>query len=610
MAVGWAGTVEQFLAEHESLLMARLSDQHAHYYTRQPGISQRSAWETEVRVLGQSLATIPRAAAWGLLIEYELPFEGGRRVDKIALAGSSVVALEFKETTHVLRADLDQVRAYARDLAEYHSQCRDRTVNPLLVLPNRPDLDESIEGTRVVGPPALSDALTDLAGAGASLPVDDWLNGTYAPLPTLVEAARRVFTDQPLPAIKRAESAGVPELLAWLHTLVDEVRTREERHLVLISGVPGSGKTLVGLQFVHERGEQGRAEAVFLSGNGPLIEVLQHALKGHKVFVKAIRKFILEYGVRTENPPPHNVLVFDEAQRMWDREYVRLQHNHEQSEPDMIASIAGRPKWSVIIGLVGEGQEIYLGEESGIGQWRDAIVRSGIPFVVHAPPHLASAFEDVDLRPNESLNLTFSLRTHRAENVQGWVAAVLAGDIGAASQIAPELRTAGYDIYCTTDLERAKAYTMSRYAEEPDKRYGLLASSKARNLEQLGINNNFFAMQALKIGPWFNAERGDPLSSSSLRMPVTEFQCQGLELDLPIVCWGDDLEWLDGKWVARRVTRKARDSRQLRINSYRVLLSRGRDGAVIYLPPTLRPGQQAALAQFFRLAGVSDLRLG
>lgn len=506
VAVGWAGTVEQFLTEHGPLVTARLSDQHARYYTQLPGISQRSAWETEVRVLGQSLAAIPRAPGWGLLIEYELPFEGGRRVDKIALAGSSVVALEFKETTHVLRADLDQVRAYARDLAEYHSHCRDRTVSPLLVLPNRPDLDESIEGTRVVGPPALSDALTELAGAGAAMPVDEWLNGIYAPLPTLVEAARRVFTDQPLPAIKRAESAGVPELLAWLHALVDEVRIHGERHLVLIAGVPGSGKTLVGLQFVHERGEEGHAEAVFLSGNGPLVQVLQHALKGHKVFVKPLRQFILEYGVRTNNPPPHNVLVFDEAQRMWDREYVRLKHNHDQSEPDMLTAIAGRPeKWSVMVGLVGEGQEIYLGEESGITQWRDGIVRSGIPFVVHAPPHLGSAFEGLDFRPNKRLNLTFSLRTHRAEHVQGWVAAVLAGDLAAASRIAPELRIAGYDIYCTTDLERAKAYAMSRYAEEPEKRYGLLASSKAKNLESLGINNNFFAMQAMKIGPWFRA---------------------------------------------------------------------------------------------------------
>lgn len=607
MAYGWAGTVGEFLDEEHAALGVQLADEHTRYYSQDAAVSQRSAWTTEVRVLRESLAAIPRARPWGLLIEYELAFEGGRRVDKIALAGRNVVALEFKETSKILRSDLDQVRAYARDLSEYHSVCRDREVSPLLVLPNRPDVDTSIDGTRVVGPPGLGGALQELAGPEPSIPMGDWLQGSYAPLPTLVEAARRVFQDEPLPAIRRAESAGVPKLLEWLHALVERAKVNGERHLVLIAGVPGSGKTLVGLQFVHERGEPGEAQAVFLSGNGPLVEVLQHALKGHKVFVRPMRAFILQYGVRTKSAPPHHVLVFDEAQRAWDVGHVQLKHGHAQSEPEMLIEIAGRlPGWSVVVGLVGEGQEIHLGEESGLGQWRDAIQHAGPTTVVHVPPHLATEFDGQNVYADPVLNLTLSLRTHRAGQVQDWLGAVIDGDPEAAGRVAPTLKADGYDMYFTRDLMLAKAYAMSRYASEPEKRYGLLASAKARNLRSIGIDNEFFAMRALKKGPWFNADRDDPLSSCQLTLPTTEFQCQGLELDLAVVCWGDDLEWSDG-WVDRRKTRGAADSHRLRLNSYRVLLSRGRDGLVIYIPSTLRPGQPDALARLLRACGIAEL---
>lgn len=607
MAHGWAGTVGEFLDEHPAALGTHLIDHHTQYYAQGVASSQRSAWTTEVRVLSESLAAIPRSRPWGLLVEYELPFEGGRRVDKIALAGSNVVALEFKEAMQILRSDLDQVRAYARDLSEYHSTCRNRVVSPLLVLPNRPDLDTVIDGTRIVGPPALAESLDEMAGAEPSFAIDEWLQGIYAPLPTLVEAARRVFQDEPLPAIRRAESAGVPKLLQWLHALVDRAKTRGERHLVLIAGVPGSGKTLVGLQFVHERGEPGEAQAVFLSGNGPLVEVLQHALKGHKVFVKPMRAFILQYGVHTKSLPPHQVLVFDEAQRAWDLQHVQLKHGHNQSEPEMLIEIAARlPDWSVVVGLVGEGQEIHLGEEGGLRQWRDAVERLAPTTTVHVPPHLLSDFDGTDARAESLLNLTLSLRTHRAGHVQHWLKAFIDGDPTQASRVVPTLKADGYDMYFTRDLNRAKAYAVSRYASEPQKRYGLLASAKARNLKQLGIDNEFFAMQALKKGSWFNDDRDDSLSSCRLRQPATEFQCQGLELDLGIVCWGDDLEWHKG-WVDRRKTKGATDSRQLRLNSYRVLLSRGRDGFVIYLPPSLPTIQLATLPGFLQDAGVVSL---
>ncbi len=216
----------------------------------------------------------------------------------------------------------------------------------------------------IVGPDYLPSILSGKAGTGAQLDVATFLGGTYSPLPTLVSAAKRLFNHEPLPLIKRAESAGIPALLSSLHDLVDGAKARGERHLVLITGVPGSGKTLAGLQFVHES-RANEAEAVFLSGNGPLVTVLQDALQS-SIFVRPMHNFDLEYGIRKRSLPPQNVFVFDEAQRAWDAAKVLEHKHHDRSEPEILLDVAGSvPRWGVAIGLVGEGQEIYVGEEAG-----------------------------------------------------------------------------------------------------------------------------------------------------------------------------------------------------------------------------------------------------
>jgi len=605
VAYGWKGTVGQFLADRQ-VATRGLADNYVAYYAGQPGVSQRTAWDHELAILDDTFRALPRATDWGLVMEYELPFEGGRRVDKVALAAENVVAMEFKDAAQVKRADLDQVRAYARDLVEYHTACRDRRVEPVLVLANYRGGRLDADGTPVVGPDDLPFVLSELAGAGQAIDIDRFVNGTYAPLPTLVEAARRVFRDEPLPAIRRAESSRIPDLIQWLKDLVRRAQERKERHLVLITGVPGAGKTLVGLQFVHEFGEPGEAPAVFLSGNGPLVQLLQYVLRS-KVFVRPMRNFILEYGVRRRSLPNQHVLVFDEAQRAWDVDHVRSKHEVEFSEPQMLLDIASRlSDWAVVIGLVGEGQEIHIGEEAGMGQWLTALQGAAVPFTVHVPSHLASIFQSKRPSVDDLLNLTLSLRTQRAAESQDWVRAVIDGAVEQAARLAPDLKNKYFDVYVTPDLFEAKSYLYSRYADAPEKRFGLLASSKARNLQAVGIDNTYYGTQRLKIGPWYTAASADAESCCQLRQPATEFQSQGLELDMPVVCWGDDLAW-EGTWVAKRKTLRARDSAQLRRNAYRVLLSRGRDGVIVYVPPNLPNSQQRAVEDVFLQAGAKRL---
>ena len=311
------------------------------------------------------------------------------------------------------------------------------------------------DGVRVIGPGFLPATLKELDGFDGRPDIERWVQGTYAPLPSLVGAAKKIFQDEELPAIKRAESAGIPQLLKWLHGLAEEAKANGERHLVLITGVPGSGKTLVGLQFVYEHGELGERSAVLYSGNDPLVQVLQHVLSS-TVFVRRWHDFDLQAGSRGRLPD-HHVLVFDEAQRAWDRTRMGEKKNVTFSEPELVVEVAARlPDWSLVIGLIGEGQEIYLGEEAGLGQWADAVKRAPAPLKVHTPAHLKDVFAGCEVEVHERLNLTRTLRTHRAERSAEWARRVLDGEMQLASDLAGELDAFGYELYVTTDLLQAK----------------------------------------------------------------------------------------------------------------------------------------------------------
>ena len=321
-----------------------------------------------------------------------------------------------------------------------------------------------------------------------------------------------------------------------------------------MTGVPGSGKTLVGLQFVYENycGDTGsQRSAVFLSGNGPLVDVLQYALKS-RIFVQDVHGFLKQYGGTSARSPEERVWVYDEAQRAWDAQQVMKKRNHHRSEPeDFLAIGARKGPWALMVGLIGEGQEIHIGEEAGLAQWNDAIAKSGERWTVHCPRKIAGVFAGAHrLSVSESLNLDMSLRTHLAEDVQNWVGALLDGELDVAAGFSERMAKQGYRLYLTRDLGRAMDYARERYRTERDKRFGLLGSSKAR-LDSFGIPTDYLLTRRMKLGPWYYDDPESPGSCCQFDSAATEFQCQGLELDLPVVGWGVDLHW-DGKaWRSR-----------------------------------------------------------
>lgn len=590
---GWYGTVERFLTEPNQSLVANLS-QFVSYLNLTTGPAQTRAWHDSLTTVKREFADLltryPAASDWGLILEYELPRERGRRPDIIILTGCSLQLIEFKGRRIAEQADVDQLLAYARDLREYHGATRQLTVNSVLSLDDAPADPQHVDDVWIVGGQKLSVCLDQLADRPpCSAPdITEWLSADYDPLPSLVTAARRIFEHEPLPQIRRASSAGIPQALGALQSAATEARAKKERHIALVTGVPGAGKTLVGLQFVYQtRFSSNDAErpAVFLSGNGPLVDVLQHALKS-KVFVQDVHNFLVRYGGPNKaRLPEEHIWVYDEAQRAWDADRVKGKRGHGLSEHEDFVRLGGRmPDWAMLVGLIGQGQEIHLGEEGGLKQWNDAISQSSEEWVIHCPSRIAGLFPGKRVRVNEALDLSTTLRSHVAGDLHEWVDCLLTGRLDEARSYADAMVGEAYNLYVTRDLDIATQYVKDRYGSEVDKRYGLLGSSKAKHLPKYRMDTSYYATR-FPIGPWYNDPPTSSQSCCALQQVATEFSCQGLELDFPIVGWDTDLAWDGAAWQIPQGRSKARDPKQLRVNSYRVLLTRGRDGLAIYIPP-------------------------
>jgi hypothetical protein len=552
---------------------------------------QIHAWDDSIPKLQNEVEEVvdadSRADHYVAILEYELPLEA-RRPDVILLVQGAVMVLELKGKQTPSQADLDQASAYARDLRCYHRQCADTPVHPVVVPMRLRGYQGMVNGVHVAGPDALDRLVQDFqsTSSGTILAPQEFLaEDAYRPLPTLVQAARELFRSGTLRRIHRARAATEPAIQEITRIIHEAARTRSRR-LILLTGVPGAGKTLVGLQVVHAHflddlaiaraNGKPTAPAVFLSGNGPLVEVLQYELSGAggggRTFVRGVKDYVKRYSGNRGLTPPEHVLVFDEAQRAWDKDKVADAHEHKnpKSEPEHFIEFAERiPEWCVVIGLIGSGQEIHIGEEGGIIQWRHAV---------------EGCTESLDTE----------IRFHLASDLHRFVALLLEnGDHAEGlSKLSQKLEKSSYHLRITRSLDVGKEYLRERYRENLEARFGLIASSKDRVLVEFGVNNDYQSTKRLRVGPWFGDGQEKPLSCRHLRDTITEFQAQGLEIDAALLAWGTDFLRKDDEWsnaLARGYKRGARvkDPFQLRANAYRVLLTRGRDGTVVFVPPLL-----------------------
>lgn len=594
----YSNTVEGFLNETKDNWLSIMKSAFSDEYVMSLGKSQINAWEDCFDALQEQLQDFnEEAPGFSVIFEYALPYESGRRPDVILVSEEFVLILEFKMKNEVLDADLDQARAYGRDIREYHYESRNKDVRTFLVLTRteniRTDLSHAYGSVVVCSKDWLAVVLGDaICGNDVSTyheqsitPCDaeKWMDSKYEPLPTIVDAAKLFMKHEELPNIRRVNSTGIPQAIKFLTELTEDAKKNKKHVLALVTGVPGAGKTFLGLQYVYDVCESNEnANSVYLSGNGPLIKVLTDALKSN-VFVKSIHTVVNEYIAGKAKGFNKNILVFDEGQRAWDKQQMSSKRRTDKSEPDVLVELAEKElEWSVLLILVGEGQEINSGENSGLVQWNTALNRSSINWEVVCPNKLSAIFErDHTVIKNDNLNLSTTLRSYLASDVSKFINLFIDGDIVSASELSESIHEAGFNMYVTRELDAAKNYCINRYAGNENKRYGLMASSKAYNLSSYRMKPQFQP----DVAAWFNNAPSEAGSCCQLNVTVSEFDCQGLEVDMPIVGWGTDMLWTGTEWSRFKVDEDAdSENNTYRINSYRVLLTRGRDGFIVFVP--------------------------
>jgi hypothetical protein len=593
--------------------------------------TQRDAWRVQIEFLRREL----RGLNGSIFLEFNIPCMG-RRIDVVLVVGPVVFAIEFKVGESTLdRAAMEQVWDYALDLKNFHKASHHVAIVPILIATEAtqsPRLALHADADQVHRPilttanafrAAIKGALAD--ARGNSVPADEWSAASYHPTPTIVEAARALYAQHSVDAIARFD-AGAKNLHVTsrrIEELVDEARTKGRKRICFVTGVPGAGKTLVGLNLAtRRRNVDEPTHAVFLSGNGPLVAVLREALtrdgverrkkQGEKVrkekvgesvkaFIQNVHHF-RDDGLIDAGPPVEHVVIFDEAQRAWNlrqtANFMQRKKNRpgfSQSEPEFLISYMDRhTDWAVIVCLVGGGQEINVGE-AGIEAWLDAVNRNFPQWEMFISSRLTDSEyaatraiefirEGARLHLDDSLHLAVSMRSFRAENVSAFVKALLDCQMRDAKHAFSEL-SSKYPIAITRDLAAARQWIRSK--ARGSERYGLVASSKAMRLKPHAIDIRV----AVDPVHYFLNDREDTRSSYYLEDAATEFQVQGLELDWTCVAWCADFRFNGFGWNhhdfrgSRWCNMHDATNRNYLRNAYRVLLTRARQGMVIFVPP-------------------------
>lgn len=626
-------------------------------------LTQNNAWQEEIQILKALRLPESEKDTAKVYFEYTIP-RLGRRADVILLIGHVLFILEFKagESKFHVTA-LDQVWDYALDLKNFHDASHNVCIAPVLVAtqatPQSIEPQHTLHDDGLVRPIRASAAdlreviTRTLAFLDAPrINVAIWERGRYLPTPTIIEAARALYAGHSVESISRFE-AGAQNLAITskaVDRIIEEAKAGGKKAICFVTGVPGAGKTLVGLDVANRHLDKNSdTYSVFLSGNGPLVAVLREALardtvaraanqnapikKGEarrqvETFIQNVHHFRDDCLADAATPPEH-VVLFDEAQRAWTLEQTasfmarkKGRHGFDQSEPEFLISCVDRHKdWAVVVCLVGGGQEINTGE-AGISEWLEAVLRSFHDWEVHLSPNLTESEyrSEVSLkkvlalpnvRSNPNLHLATSMRSFRAESLSKFVREVL--DVEETAKETLAQLTARYPIKITRRLDLAKRWL--RDQARGSERYGIVVSSQAQRLKPHAIDVR------VKTDPvkWFLDGKEDTRSSYYLEDVATEFQVQGLELDWACVVWDGDLRFTGEGWSHHAFKGTCWNNvnkieRQIYLkNAYRVLLTRARQGMVLVVPegsevdPTRAPRYYDPTYQYLKSLGLAEI---
>ncbi|MBV5312321.1 MAG: DUF2075 domain-containing protein [Prolixibacteraceae bacterium] len=636
--------------------------------------AQKSAWKEEIIILKNIL----NGYNGSIYFEYSIP-RMGKRIDVLLVIQSVIFILEFKVGEKEFHSySIDQVWDYALDLKNFHETSHDKLIAPILIATQakRPYSTISItpQNDQLLIP-ILSNSesllntiqsVLDFCKDDESINIQNWEKGRYQPTPTIIEAAMALYNNHSVANISRSDASAIN--LSQTSEAVSEIirysKEKSEKAICFVTGVPGAGKTLVGLNIATTHiNMSDKLYSVFLSGNGPLVKVLIEALARDKVkqiksitenykkekieildndlkkFLKigsarsVIKSFIQnvhnfrDEGIGDKNKPPvEHVALFDEAQRAWTLEQTakfmrekKDELNFDKSEPEFLISCLDRhPDWAVVVCLVGGGQEINTGE-AGISEWIESLERSFPDWKIYISNKLTDSeynakdiLEKIKHRSNveysDSLHLSVSMRSFRAENVSLLVKQILDLDIENAKLTLKELNDK-YPIVITRNLTKAKQWLKSK--ARGSERYGIVVSSQAQRLKPYAID----VKSPIDPIHWFLDGKEDVRSSYYLEDVATEFHVQGLELDWACVAWDGDFRYSSNGWeqfsfVGSKWNHIHKPERKLYLkNAYRVLLTRARQGMVIVVPsgdiedPTRNPDYYNSTFEYLKEIG-------
>lgn len=651
----YSAPIARFLQQSEHEILGSIN---AYSPAAQVTLQQSNAWKKEISILKKELCDMREGR---IMFEYTIP-RMGKRVDTVIIYRNIIFLLEFKCGAMEYAAYArDQVLDYALDLQNFHKASHDKLIACLMVADEAPSAEQEVESKQRIISPIRCNAQNirsaiEKVAAAYDVPAFDyaeWEQAEYLPTPNIVEAAQALYHGHQVSEITRsdADDINISTTTGAINGIIEHSKKNKRKSICFVTGVPGAGKTLVGLNVAIEHAHAEKGEhAAFLSGNFPLVTVLQEALArdkteriketGQKItkkdalretsaFIQIIHKYRDEY-VGNDNIPPERIVIFDEAQRAWTHAQIakfmrdkKKVTDFSYSEPEFLISTMNRHRdWAVVICLIGGGQEINTGE-AGLPEWFDSLQRSFSEWDVYLTPQLndseyrrgrswQSMIQGLNVHEKAELHLANSVRSFRTPALAAFIKALLDIDIPEAQRLHSEIKDK-YPIVLTRHLSAARKWV--REQSRGNTRYGLLASSGALRLKPEGV----FIKNEVSVANWFLNDKYDVRSSYALEDAVSEFDIQGLELDYTIVAWDADLRYENGAWTynnfsgAQWKNVKAEENRLYLKNAYRVLLTRARQGMVIFIPSgsktdhTRAPEYYEGIYQYLKQLGIPEL---
>lgn len=613
------------MRDDETLILGHLSKHHTHALED----LQKNAWVKQIRILKETLNGLDKGKIY---FEFSIP-RMGKRVDNVLIINDLIFVLEFKVgESEYQKHSIEQVIDYCLDLQNFHEGSHHEKLIPVLISTKAEATNNILKESNNLFEPLkanqhnLRDVINlSLARSnGRQINSKDWENSIYKPTPTIIEAAQALYKGHNVKEISRHDAGAInlSKTTDCINRVIESAKTNNKKSICFLTGVPGAGKTLAGLNIANERMKADKNEhAVFLSGNGPLVDVLREALTRDSVqhakekgqsstkkkekeravkFIQNIHHF-RDDNLQTEKAPIEKVVVFDEAQRAWAMEQVssfmkrkKGVEDFNMSEPEFLISVMDRHKdWCTIICLIGGGQEINTGE-AGVSEWLTALKNIYPHWDIHYSNLISTDnnyLSDTELRDwlqeyatkEHELHLSVSVRSFRSEKISELMHEILEANNLAAAKLFSDIKS-DFPIFLTRELATAKNWLRTK--AKGSERIGIVASSGGRRLRPIGID----VKNEISAPDWFLNSSDDVRSSNYLEDVATEFDIQGLEIDYVCLAWDINFHFSKDNWHYQRFEgttwRQIHQAteRSYMINTYRVLLTRARQGLIILVP--------------------------